>query len=134
MIKAVLDTNILISALFWRGAPHKIFLKLLQGEFLNFISLEILEELKTKLSLKFKLPDAKVNEFLEIVVFSSKVVESKEKLLVVKKDSSDNKIIECAKEAFASFIVSGDKHLLDMKGYNGIKIISPDIFLKAIKG
>lgn len=48
---------------------------------------------------------------------------------IAKENPSNNKIIECALEAKASFIISEDKHLLKIKNYKGIKIISPDKFL-----
>lgn len=130
MIKAVLDVNVFISALFWKGAPHQIFKKMLQGEFLNFISPSILEELKERLLEKFKVPPEKTEEFLEIIVFSSQIVSPRKRLSIIEKDPSDNKIIECAKEANASFIVSGDKHLLEIKEYKGTKIVSPREFFK----
>lgn len=129
MIKAVLDTNVFISALFWKGAPYQIFKKILMGRILNFTSPQILEELKERLLYKFRLPPEKMKEFLEIIIFNSKIVYPKKKLKIVKKDPSDNKIIECALEAKASFIISGDKHLLKVKEYKGIKIISPKKFL-----
>jgi len=129
MIKVVLDTNVFISALFWKGAPYQIFKRILEGAILNFISPKILEELKSRLLEKFKLPPEKVKEFLEIIVFNSQIVYSKKKLSVVKKDPEDNKILECALEAKASFVISGDKHLLEIKEYKGVKIISPKEFL-----
>jgi len=125
MIKVVLDTNVFISALFWKGAPHQVFKRILEGAILNFISPEIVAEIQGRLLDKFKLPPEKVKEFLEIIIFSSKVVYPKKKLNIVKEDPSDNKIIECALEAKASFIISGDKHLLNIKKYKGIKIVSP---------
>lgn len=128
MTKAVLDINVFISALFWKGAPHRIFKRMLKGEFLNFTSPQILEELKRKLLDKFRLPPERVKEFLEIIIFASQIVYPESKLNIVEKDPSDNKIIECAIEAQASFIVSGDKHLLDIKGYKGIKMVSPREF------
>ena len=70
---------------------------------------------------------------MEIIVFNSQIVYPKKKLNVVKKDPKDNKILECALEAQASFIISGDKHLLEIKEYKGIKIISPKEFLNEIK-
>lgn len=85
--------------------------------------------IKDKLLDKFKVPPEKVEEFLEIIVFDSKIVYPKNKLDIVKKDPSDNKVIECAIEAEASFVVSGDKHLLEIKEYKGIKIVSPREFL-----
>jgi len=132
MIKVVLDTNIFISALFWKGVPYQIFKKSLQKEISVFISPVILDELKEKLLVKFKLPSEKVKEFLEIIVFNSKIVYPRKKLDIIKKDPSDNKIIECALEAKASFVISGDKHLLGIKEYKGIKIISPKEFLSQI--
>lgn len=129
MIKVVLDVNVLISALFWKGAPHQVFRKLLKGEFLSFISPQILDELKEKFLMKFRLPPDRVKEFLEIIVFSSQIIEPKKRLKIIKQDPSDNKIIECAVEAGASFIITGDKHLLNIKEYAGIKIVSPRDFL-----
>jgi hypothetical protein len=57
------------------------------------------------------------------------VVYPKKKLNIVKEDLADNKIIECALEAKASFIISGDKRLLKIRKYKGIKIITPREFL-----
>ncbi len=132
MIRVVLDTNVFISALFWKGAPYQIFRKILEGAILNFVSPQILKELKERLLYKFKLPPEKVKEYLEAIVFNSKITYPKKKLNVVKKDPSDNKIIECALEAKASFIISGDKHLLEIKRYKGIKIVTPREFLVQI--
>jgi putative PIN family toxin of toxin-antitoxin system len=133
MIKVVLDTNVFISALFWKSAPYQIFKKILEGKILNFVSPQILKEIKERLLEKFKLPPERVKEFLEIIVFNSQVVYPKRKLKIVKKDPTDNKILECALEAQASFIVSGDKHLLEIKEYKGIKIIPPKEFLSQFK-
>jgi len=132
MIKVVLDTNVFISALFWKGPPYQIFKKILEGTILNFISPPILNEVQERLLNKFKLPPEKVKEFLEIIIFSSTIVYPKKKLEIVKRDPADNKIIECAVEAKVSFIISGDKHLLEIKKYNGIKIITPKKFLSQI--
>ena len=129
MIKVVLDTNVYISALFWKGAPYQIFKKILIGDILNFTSPEILKEIKEKLLYKFKLPPEKVKEYLEIIIFNSEIIQPKKKIKIIKKDPTDNKILECALEAKASFIISGDKHLLEIKKYKGIKIITPKEFL-----
>jgi len=132
MIKVVLDTNVFISALFWRGAPYQIFKRVIEGAILNFISPQILEEIKERFLEKFKLPPEKVKEFLEIIVFNSEIVYPKKRVNIIKKDPSDNKIIECAIKAKASFVISGDGHLLEVKEYKGIKIISPGEFLLLI--
>ena len=103
MIKVVLDTNVFISALFWKGALYQIFKRILEGAVLNFVSLQILAEIKERLLDKFKLLPEKVKEFLEIIIFNSQIVYPKKKLNIVKKDPEDNKILECALEAKASF-------------------------------
>jgi len=132
MIKVVLDTNVFISSLFWKGAPYQIFKRILEGAILNFVSPQILAEIKERLLDKFKLPPEKVKEFLEIIVFNSQLVYPKKKLNIVKKDPKDNKILECTLEAKASFVISGDGHLLEIKKYKGIKIVSPKEFLSKI--
>ena len=132
MIKVVLDTNVFISSLFWKGAPYQIFKRILEGAILNFVSPQILAEIKERLLDKFKLLPEKVKEFLEIIIFNSQIVYPKKKVNIVKKDPEDNKILECALEAKASFVISGDGHLLEIKKYKGIKIVSPKEFLSKI--
>lgn len=131
-VKVVLDTNVFISALFWKGSPYQIFKEVLKGVILNFTSPEILEEIKKRLLDKFQLPFERVKEFLGIIIFNSQIVYPKKRIGLIKKDPSDNKIIECTLEAKASFIISGDKHLLDIRRYKGIKIVSPREFLLLI--
>lgn len=134
MIKIVLDANVFISALFWKGAPYQMVQKIIKGEILNFTSPQILQEIKEKLLIKFELPPEKVKEFLEIIVFNSKIIRPEKEVDIVRKDPKDNKIIECALGAKAPFIISGDKHLLEIKEYRGIRIISPKEFLSIDRG
>lgn len=130
MIKAVLDTNVIISALFWRGAPFIILKRSIKGDFLFLTSPAILKEVKRKLISKFKVPKDKTEEYLKILIINSEIIIPQKKLRVVKDDPSDDKIIECAFEGKADFIVSGDIHLKRLKSYKGIKIVSPKEFLK----
>lgn len=132
MIKVVLDTNVFISALFWQGSPYKLLQKGLNGDFAVFTSTEILDEVRDKLINKFNFPLDDADNFIEIITVNSSITEEKIKLNVVKKDSSDNKIIECAFISNVDYIVSGDKHLLDLKQYRKIRILSPQEFLKII--
>ena len=119
----VLDTNVYISALFWKGSPHDLFERIIDVDFLNFISPQILDEVENKLLDKFKLPILKARKMSETIVFSSEIVYPKRKFNIVKNDPSDNKIIECAIEADASFIVSGGKkHLLNIKQYKDCRV------------
>lgn len=132
MIKAVLDTNILISSLFWKGAPYKIVQEGIKGAFIILSSVEILEETRNKLITKFQFPPENSDDFIEIITLNSTIVKTTIKLSIVREDFTDDKIVECASEGTANYIVSEDKHLLKIKKYNKIKIVSPKEFIKLI--
>ena len=95
-------------------------------------SQDIIQEIGRTLTRKFGFPLEDTREFLKTIVLSSYVVSPTEKLYVVEADPDDDKIIECAIAGDASLIVSGDRHLLDMKKYRSIVIISPQDFLKRL--
>lgn len=124
-MKIVLDTNIIISAFFSHGLSSEI-LKLGKQKSLEIFSFEeILEEAKTRLISKLHLEESYVEDFINHARKSLKVVIPVQKINVVKFDSDDNKILECAVEAGANLIVTMDKHLLKLKTYEKIGIIHP---------
>jgi len=130
---AVLDTNIFVSSVFWeKGNPHKIVEKAIEGEFDVFISEEIIEELEEILRRDFNESDDFIKEQVRLIKEYAEVVEIKERVVIVKEDFKDNKIIECAISASADFIISGDNHLLKIKNYNNIKILNSSDFLKVL--
>lgn len=133
MIRAVLDTNVFISALFWKGTPYELMQQGFNGVFVILASPSILEEIKSTLIEKFEYRLEDTDEFIQIITVNSEIVEPNLRLDVVKDDPSDNKIIECAVEGKASHIVSGDQHLLKLKQHEGIQIISPQEFLQTIR-
>ena len=124
MIKEVLDTNILISALFWKGTPYIIVQDGLEGVFEMVTSKAIMSETKEKLIQKFEFSVEDTLRYLELLVCKSFVVSPMVQHNVVKNDSTDNKILECAVSANADYIVTGDKHLLNIKHYQGITILT----------
>lgn len=135
-VRVVIDTNIIISAaLSEEGNPAQIFEHMLLEQIENFITDEIIEEVinvfkRPKIS---KLINENDVEFMiDNYKQSSKKVHPKDKLEVVKEDPDDNKFIECAVEAGAEYIISGDPHLLNLKTYKNIKIVSPAEFVKII--
>lgn len=132
MIRAVLDTNVYISSLFWKGAPHEVVKKGLGGAFLIIVSGPIMGEVREKLIDKFDFPLEHTYSFIEIIVVKFFFVEPNIKLSVVAADSADDKIIECAYVGKAHYVVTGDRHLLDIKEYGKIKIVTPREFLKIL--
>jgi len=135
--KVVLDTNIWFSIFFNRVLGVE-FGGLFSGKKIEvFVSEEILKEIARVLEypkIKSILEKAGVSsrDVLEEIVAKSKLVNPKSKLNVVK-DSEDNKFLECALECEADYIVSGDKHLLEIKEFGGIKIVSAREFLKSCR-
>ncbi len=82
----------------------------------------------------FKIPldSADISWWESLILERSSIVFPSEKVEVVESDPEDNKFIEAALEGNAQYIVSQDKHLLNVKEHCGIKIISPDEFLKLL--
>ncbi|MBI4130649.1 putative toxin-antitoxin system toxin component, PIN family [Candidatus Roizmanbacteria bacterium] len=130
MIKVVLDTNVYLSGIIFGGKP-KIILSLIQSNKLqNYTSLQILLELSDKLHQKFLWTALDVQYALKAISITSIVIKPKLPLTVIRQDPTDNKILECARDAKVDYIITGDKHLLQLKRFGGIEIVRPGEFLK----
>ena len=129
MISAVPDTNILISSIFWRGKPYEVIKGGIEGKYTLVTSKEILEEMADRLKNKFGFPDCDIQLFMDII-FAHFHIVSKISTFSVSTDPKDNKILETAFDGKADCIVTGDNHLLVLKEFKGIKILSADEFIK----
>ena len=133
MNKVVLDTNALISALFGKGASRAVLKLAEQGAFQIFITREILSEFGNVVKRDFHFSDFEIWQVLQTVLTISTIVETDIKLGIVKKDPTDNKILECACACDAEYILSYDHHLLEIGKFGKISIIKPEVFLKLIR-
>jgi putative PIN family toxin of toxin-antitoxin system len=139
VLKAVLDTNLFISALLTaKGNPAKILNRWKAGSFDLVISLPILRETKRvilypKIRKRLNWTDGEINEFLLGLAQFSFMVSGESKVDVIKDDPTDNKYLTCALEGNADYIVTGDQHLLKVGEYKGTKTISPEEFLDILK-
>ncbi|MBM4289792.1 MAG: putative toxin-antitoxin system toxin component, PIN family [Deltaproteobacteria bacterium] len=132
MLKAVLDTNVIVSGLnFPTSNPAKILILVASGEVANFTSRHIVNETRRILVDKFFWTREKVEAAEVWLKTFSKSVNPKNRISVID-DDPDNRILVCAVEGQADFIISGDHHLTDLKNYQGIKILAPSIFLALI--
>ena len=130
-MKVVLDTNIFISGIFWRGSSNKVILNWKEGKFTLVTSLKAVSEIiKVLKDFKIKLSDDMIKEWIDLIIRNSIIVEPKEKIAIVKDDSKDNIFIETAVAGNVDYIVSQDNHLLKLKEFRGIKIITPEEFNK----
>ena len=133
MIKVVLDSNVLISSIVFGGNPRKIFKKIIEGKIKLSISLSIIEEIREVLGGdKFKYSPAVLNIIINELLAITEVVEPMEILNVIDDDPDDNRILECAVEAGADYIITGDKHLLKKNPYFNIRIMNPYDFLEKV--
>lgn len=133
MIKVVFDTNVLISSLLWSGNPRKCIMLARRKYISAFTAQPILHELHKKLITRFKYSTNEADRVITDIKTYTNVIKPGKTLQLINADPEDNKIIECAIEAEANYIVSGDKHLLNLKKYKNLKILSPADFLDAFK-
>ena len=95
-------------------------------------SKEIIDEyIKVLAYPKFELSEAEINYILynEILPYFD-IIHIKDSSVIIEVDPSDDKFIHCAKTGKAGAIISGDQHLLDLKTYQKIKILTPEKFLE----
>jgi len=130
MIKVVLDTNILISSIFWFGMSKRIVDLAYQQKIQNFTSFEILAEMQAVLIEDFEVPLDRVKDILRDIMSYSLVIKSPAMKVKSLRDEQDAKIISCAVKARVDYIVTGDKDLLVLGSFNGIKIINARDFIE----
>ena len=136
MIRLVLDTTTLISALGWKdGNPRKVFELCLDAKCCLIESPDLIKEFISVISRpKFNfISKEEKNEFIVSLLQICNLVEHKKKLDIVKEDPKDNIVLEAALEGKAEFIITGDNHLLKLKEFKGIKIITPKDFLEILE-
>lgn len=130
MIKVVIDTNIFVSS-FFGGNPRKIIDLWKSGQLTLCLSKPIVDEYVAVLQRLSLEGEQELSELLGLfshgihVLFTAKTPE----LHIVEEDPDDDKFIECAVALKAAFIITGDKHLLEIGDYMGITIMTPREFL-----
>ena len=128
-MKIILDTNVLISGIFFTGPPYKILKAWRDGRTQILISDEIIEECRLVGELLSKqFPGIEFAAFLQLLVVHAEFIQPKKLTAQVYEDPDDDKFLECAISGNSNLIVSGDKHLLKVSGYKEIEVITPRIF------
>lgn len=131
--RAVFDTNVFVSAILFGGNPRRVLELARNGQVSLVTSSAILLELAKKLHEKFEWNQDEVKDVIEGIGGFAEVVSPKTKINKIKTDTDDNRILECAKEGSADFIVSGDKkHILPLKKFGKSRIVTPAQFLEIL--
>ena len=128
-MKIVLDTNLYVSALQFGGKPMLLLQKGIDGDVEIAASQPIVQETLRVLRDKFAWSDEQLTEGAAAIAAATYEVVPLERLDVVKRDPSDNRILECAVAAGAQVLVSGDSDLLSMEVFRNIEIRKLSDFL-----
>ena len=131
-MRAVLDTNILISGIFWKGTPFKVLDAWINERYELVLSEEILTEYsRTLIKFEKKKKEAKaLAKYWILFIAQNSVLVNVKKKIKICRDPFDDMFLSCALAGQAKFVVSGDNDLLSIREYMGIKIIQAKDFLK----
>ena len=130
-MKVVLDTNVFISGVFWKGDSNRIILAWKEGKIKLVVSLEAISELARVLrDSKIKMPHELIKEWIDLIIKNSELVKIQNKIKIIKEDPTDDIFLETALIGRAKYIITQDAHLLKLKEFRGIRIITPGDFLK----
>jgi putative PIN family toxin of toxin-antitoxin system len=133
MLRIVLDSNVIVSALISDGKPRDLFKKGIESQFMIVTSESLLKELSRVLRRpKFKTNPNEIRRITQALLNTTELVSLKTELHVVKDDPKDDIIIETAYDGHADFIVTGDRHLLELESFREIKITTVEEALKLL--
>ena len=124
MVRAVIDTNVLVSALIHDGKPRKLILELLNRHTV-ILSRQMLAELADVAGRdKFPVTGSQVERFLSIMIKIAKIVPDNALFKEVASDPDDDVVLNAAYTGKADYIVTGDKHLLTLNNFKKTKIVT----------
>ncbi len=129
-MRVVIDTSIFIAS-FWEGRSRTAVELWKKGKITLCVSEAILKEYFYIIP-RFNRLNKEAGELLSLFKTRKniKMITPSKRLKVIKEDPVDNKFLECAAEAKAEYIISADKHLRNLRKYEGVRIVSSGSFLK----
>ena len=132
-MRVVLDTNVIVSGLNFPGNERLVLELALRGRFDLCLSPFIFEEVAGVLVRKFEWAEERSAQALRALGDAASVVEPSRLPEVVEGGHADNRVLECAVEAFADYLVTGDRrHLLPLEEHRGMRILNAPRFLSAL--
>jgi len=130
-VNVISDTNVFMSGVFFSGPPYQILNAWRDGKIQLVISQEILKEYwRVGEVIDEQFPSIDLKQFLDLVTIEAELYQTQDLPKPVCTDPDDDKFLACAIASGSRIIVSGDKHLLKVSGYQGIEILKPHEFIK----
>jgi len=129
-LKVVMDTNVFVSGVFFSGPPYQILNAWQSGEFELAVSKEIWDEYRRVGEiLAEEHPKIDFNPILNFVIEHARVYRPARLIEPICEDPDDDKFFACALASGSKVIISGDKHLLKVSGFQGIEVLKPREFI-----
>ncbi|MCX7688225.1 MAG: putative toxin-antitoxin system toxin component, PIN family [Fimbriimonadales bacterium] len=133
--RVVFDTNVIISAIGWNGTPRECLLLAQHGVVQGLTCAAILSEVNQKLTEKLRFSADEAQRLGEALLSFLEVVPITGAVKGVCRDPDDDAVLECAVSGNATYLVTGDKkHLLPIRQFRDILIVSPAEFLRILEG
>ena len=133
-MRVVLDTNVIVSGLNFPGNERIILELALRGRFELYLSLFILDEVAGVLGRKFNWDEERLSQAVRTLANAAIVIEPPRLPSVIGDSHADNRILECAVEAEADHLVTGDRrHLLPLGEHEGARILNAPRFLSVLQ-
>ncbi|MDO5441908.1 MAG: putative toxin-antitoxin system toxin component, PIN family [Bacillota bacterium] len=127
-MKIVVDTNVVISGVFFGGAPAEVLKAIVASDVTACATAEIIEEYLEIVDEMITRKQGSINKNMLMPLINSLEIIEPRSSIKISRDPDDDKFIECAKDSKALYIVSGDKDLLVLKEYEDIQIITAKEF------
>jgi len=129
--RVVFDTNVLISAYLWPGIPRTALDMARSGRIILVSAQPAIEEFVRVLGYrKFGFSPEEIAPLVDDLMSLSTIVRPRHTVNVVTRDPTDNLFLEIALQGKCSVLVSGDRHLLDLRQYRRTRIMTPTTFLR----
>lgn len=127
-MRIVLDTNVLISGVFFGGFPRKILSAVVSKKMTSCATAEIINEYEEVVQEMIDRKQGHINKSILVPLINAMQIIEPSSHIKICRDPDDDKFVECAKDSQALYIVSGDKDLLVIKKYENIQIVTAKDF------
>ena len=132
-MRVVLDTNVVVSGLNFPGNERLVLELARRGRFESFLSPFILQEVADVLVRKFRWSEERSSQAIRMLRDTAAMIEPRLLPQVIEANEADNRILECAVEAAADYLITGDRrHLLPLGEHRGIRILNAPRFLSVL--
>ncbi|WP_340098262.1 putative toxin-antitoxin system toxin component, PIN family [Salinibaculum salinum] len=134
-MRAVLDTNVLISGVIATGVPYELLVRGFNHEYQIVVSVETLTEFREtllKYPERFHMNENEVQDEVETIRYFAEFVSPQMDITAVEDDPDDDKFLEAAVAGDVDYLVSGDGHLLSLESFRGIEIVEPRTFYELL--